>query len=287
MVDVVIIGNGPAGISAALYTKRAKLNTIVIGKDYGALKKANKIENYYGFPDGISGNRLIELGLKQIKYLHVPHIKEEVIVINYEDNNFKIVTNKNEYITRSVIIATGVSRIKTNLEGIKRLEGKGVSYCAICDGFFFKNKDVAVLGDGDYAVHEIQELLPIVNSVTLLTDGKGKINLRDDRVNVYDNKVKRLIGNDRLEKIEFEDNTSLEVSALFVAEGTASSVDFARRLGVIIEENNIVVDKNYMTNIPGLFAAGDCIGGLLQISKAVSDGANCAIGVINYLKDNK
>jgi len=287
MVDVVIIGNGPAGISAALYTQRANLKTLVVGKDNGVLKNAEKIENYYGFPGGVTGNDLIELGIKQAKELGVKCINEEVVTINNEDSIFSVITNKNEYLAKSVIIATGVYRVNSNLEGIKEFEGKGVSYCAICDAFFFKNKDVAVLGSGEYAIHEISELLPIVNSVSLLTNGKEKINLRDDRIKVYDKNIKKFSGNDRLEKVEFDDDTGIDVSAVFIAEGTASSIDFARRIGAMINGNNIIVDDKYMTNIPGLFAAGDCIGGLLQISKAVSDGAHAGISVINYIRNNK
>ena len=287
MVDVIIIGNGPAGISAALYTKRANLNTVVIGKDEGALYKAETIENYYGVLGGISGKDLVKLGLQQINELGIKYINEEVIVINKESDEFVVITNKNEYRARSVIMATGVSRIKSSVEGIKEFEGKGVSYCAVCDAFFFKDKDVAVLGNGDYAIHEITELLPIVGSVSILTNGKEKINIRDDRVKVYDKVIKKLSGNDRLEKVEFEDNTKLDVSGVFVAEGVASSIDFARRIGAITDGNNIVIDENFMTNIPGLFAAGDCIGGLLQISKAVSDGAHAGISVINYIRKNK
>lgn len=287
MFDVIIVGNGPAGVSAALYTTRANLKTLIVGKDNGALEKAEKIENYYGFPNGISGKELVMLGIEQIKELNIQYACEEVIAINYENNSFKVVTNKNEYNATSVILATGVARLNQKLEGIKEFEGKGVSYCAICDAFFFKNKDVAVMGNGDYAIHEISELLPIVNTVSVLTNGKEKINLRDGRIKVYDKQIKRLKGNNRLEKVEFEDNTSIDVSAVFIAEGVASSVDFARRIGAIVEGKNIVVDKYYMTNIPGLFAAGDCIGGLLQISKAVSDGAQAGISVINYIRKNK
>jgi len=287
MIDVIIIGNGPAGISAALYTKRANIKTVVIGKDYGALEKAEKIENYYGLANPIAGKDLIESGLKQLENLNIEYIKEEVIGINNEDNAFKIVTNKNEYFSKAVILATGLARVNSNLEGIKKYEGKGVSYCAVCDGFFFKNKDVAVLGNGDYAIHEIQQLLTLVNSVSVLTNGKEKILLRDERIKVYDKTIKRISGSDRIEKIEFEDNTAVKVSALFVAEGAASSIDFAKRIGAITNDKNIVVDNNYMTNIPGLFAAGDCIGGLLQISKAVSDGAQAGISVINYIRNKK
>lgn len=287
MLDCIIVGNGPAGVSAALYTKRANLDILVIGKDYGALAKAEKIENYYGFPGGVNGKKLIELGLEQLKELNIDYFNEEVVAIKNEENIFTVITNKNEYKSSSVIIATGANRTTSKVEGIKEYEGKGVSYCAVCDAFFFKDKDVAVLGSGEYAIHEIEELLPIVKSVSVLTNGKGKINLRSDRINVYDKNIKRLSGIDRLEKVQFDDDTSIDVSAVFVAEGVASSIDFARRIGAMIEGNNIIVDESYMTNIPGLFAAGDAIGGLLQISKAVSDGAKAGISAINYVRKNK
>ena len=287
MFDVIIIGNGPAGMSAAIYTARANLKTLAIGKGEGALAKAETIDNYYGFENGISGKDLFYAGINQAKRLGAEVIYEEVIAINYENNEFIVVTNKNEYISKAVIIATGTNRVKTNIEGIAKFEGKGVSYCAICDAFFFRGKDIAVLGNGDYAIHEISELLPIVNSVSVLTNGKEKLNLRDDRIKVYDKPIKRLRGENTLENVEFCDNTNLNISGLFIAEGVASSVDFARRIGATVKDNKIEVDDKYMTNIPGLFAAGDCIGGLLQVSKSVSDGAQAGISVINYIRQKK
>lgn len=286
MYDVIVIGNGPAGVTAAVYTKRANLNTLVIGKDGGSLEKAEKIQNYYGF-ENITGTELVKLGIEQVKSLGVEYKKEEVIAIEKNENAFKVVTNINEYEAIAIVIATGTVRNKVNIDGVNQFEGKGISYCAICDAFFFKGKDVAVLGNGKFAVHEVNDLLPVVKTVTMLTNGKEKLSFRDERVNVLDKKIKRISGESRLEKVEFEDNTSLSVSAVFIAEGTASSVDFAKRMGAEIADNNIVVDSKYMTSIPGMFAAGDCIGGLLQVSKAVSDGANAGIYVIDYVRKNK
>ena len=286
MYDVIVIGNGPAGVTAAIYTKRANLDTLVIGKDGGSLEKAEKIQNYYGF-ETVTGEKLVSLGIEQLKKLGIEYIKEEVIAIEKIGNVFKIITSFNEYEALAVILATGAVRNKVNVAGIKEFEGRGVSYCAICDGFLFKDKDVAVLGNSKFAIHEINDLLPLVKNVTMLTNGKENINFRDERVKVLDKKIKKVTGKSRVEKVEFEDNTSLPVSAIFIAEGTASSVDFARRIGAMVSENNIVVDNKYMTNVQGMFAAGDCIGGLLQVSKAVSDGANAGISVINYVRENK
>ena len=287
MVDVIVIGKGPAGISAAIYTSRANLKTLVIGKDGGALEKAEKIENYYGFENTVSGEKLLNAGINQAKNLGIDVKNEEVLTIGHNENVFTVITNKEEYKAKVVVIATGVNRPKINLEGIEEFEGRGVSYCAICDAFFFKGKDVAVLGNGDYALHEVNELLPIVNSVSILTNGKEKIELRDERVKVYDKRIKRLRGVNTINAVEFEDDTDIEISGVFIADGVASSVDFARRIGANIQDNKIVVNRDFMTNIPGLFAAGDCIGGLLQVSKAVADGAQAGISAVNYVRGIK
>lgn len=286
MYDVIVIGSGPAGVTTAIYTRRSNLKTLIVSKDGGALEKAKRIDNYYGFSH-ISGKELYNLGLNQAKQIGVDYLNEEVIAIENDLELFKVITKNNEYKSRAVVLATGVVRNTVNIEGMKEFEGRGVSYCAICDSFFFKDKDVAVLGNGEFATHEVLELLPVVNSVTILTNGKEKINYRDERVKVFDKRIKRVEGNDKLENIEFEDNTKLNISAIFVAEGTATSFDFAKRIGANMLDNNILVDEEYMTNIPGLFAAGDCIGGLLQVSKAVSDGACAGVSVVNYIRKNK
>lgn len=286
MYDVIVIGNGPAGISAAIYTLRANLKTAVIGKDGGVLEKADIIQNYYGI-EQISGKELVSNGINQAKKLGAEYINEEVVALESKDNIFKVVTNLNEYLAKAVVIATGALRNVSSINGLKEFEGKGVSYCAMCDAFFFKNKDVAVLGNGSFAMHEILELLPVVNTVSVLTNGKEKLNIREEKVKVFDKNIKKVSGTDRLEKVEFEDNTDISVDGVFVAEGVATSIDFARRIGAEIKGNNIVVDNDYMTSVAGLFAAGDCIGGLLQISKSVSDGAKAGVSVINYLRGKK
>lgn len=286
MYDVIVIGNGPAGISTAIYTLRANLKTAVIGKDGGALEKADIIQNYYGI-EQISGKELVSNGINQAKKLGAEYINEEVVALESKDNIFKVVTNLNEYLAKAVVIATGTLRNVSSINGLKEFEGKGVSYCAMCDAFFFKDKDVAVLGNGSFAMHEILELLPVVNTVSVLTNGKEKLNIREEKVKVFDKNIKRISGTDRLEKVEFEDNTDISVDGVFVADGVATSIDFARRIGAEIKGNNIVVDNDYMTSVSGLFAAGDCIGGLLQVSKAVADGAKAGVSVINYLRGKK
>lgn len=279
MYDVIVIGSGPAGITAAIYAKRRSLSILVISKGMGALQKAEKIDNYYGFENGISGKELYENGIKQAKNLGIDFIEDEVINIEYI-NQFTIETVNSKYEAKAVILATGVSRNVPNIKGIKEFEGKGVSYCAVCDSFFYKGKDVAVLGDGNYAIHEFETLKPIASSVTILTNGNTMVENRDSSIEVNSKKIREFRGDTKLEEVEFEDNTIQNLNGVFIAMGTASSSDLARKIGARIENNNIIVNENMETTVPGLFACGDCTRGLLQISKAVYEGAKAGLAVL-------
>lgn len=289
MPKVVIIGNGPAGISAALYTARAGIDTVVIGKDHGALGKAAEIENYYGFSRPISGKALIDNGIEGARRLRVKIISDEVLGMSYLDT-FVVTTKEKGYTADSVIIATGTSRSTPKIKGLHEFEGHGVSYCAVCDAFFYRGKDVAVLGDGEYAIHEALELLPTSSSVTLLTNGKQPSAQVPEGIRVNTNIIESLNGENVLNSIRFQDGTSLQASGLFVAIGVAGSTALAKKLGADAENDRILVDENMATNIPGLFAAGDCTGGLLQISKAVYEGAKAGMEAIKFIRsgnDNK
>lgn len=284
--DTIIIGKGPAGISAALYIKRANLTCLVIGKDGGALEKTNQIDNYYGFEDGITGEELFLKGIKQAEQLKIPIETDEVVNIKLEEH-YKIFTRNCEYEAKTLIIATGASRKTPEIKGVRELEGKGVSYCATCDAFFYRNKEVAVLGSGDYAIHEAMELLPIAKKVTIVTDGESIVENRSLELNVNDRKIKEIRGEDKVEQIGFEDETNLKVSGIFIAIGVASSTDLAKKIGAVVEDDHIKVDKEMKTNVPGLYACGDCTGGLLQICKAVYEGAQAGISVAQYIRNQK
>ena len=279
MYDVIVIGSGPAGITAAIYAKRRNLSILVISKGNDALQKAEKIDNYYGFENGISGKELYENGIKQAKNLGIDFIEDEIINIEYI-NQFTVETVNSKYEAKAVILATGVSRNVPNIKGIKEFEGKGVSYCAVCDSFFYKGKDVAVLGDGNYAIHEFETLKPVASSVTILTNGNTMVENRDSSIEVNSKKIREFRGDTKLEEVEFEDNTVQNLNGVFIAMGTASSSDLARKIGARIENNNIIVNENMETTVPGLFACGDCTGGLLQISKAVYEGAKAGLAVL-------
>ena len=285
MYDVIIIGAGPAGISAGLYAKRANLNVLIIYKEQAGLEKAEQIENYYGFENGITGKELYETGIRQAQNLGIDIKREEVINIQMEEKNeYKIITENGTYISKAVIFATGNKKNVPKIKGIKDFEGRGVSYCAVCDGFFYRNKDVSVLGNGKYAISETNELINIANSITILTDGKDEPEIRSDKVKIDTRKIREVRGDKRIEEIDFEDNTKMKTDGLFVALGVAGSAEFAKKLGIITNKDRIVVNENMETNIPGIYACGDCTGGLLQISKAVYEGAKAGLQVVRYLK---
>ncbi len=282
--DVIIIGSGPAGISASLYTARANLKTLIISKGIGILEKVNKIDNYYGLEKTLTGEELQEIGIKQAKKLGVEFIKDEVVKIDYE-NTFRVETINNSYKAKAVIISTGTSRKAPKINGIKEYEGKGVSYCATCDAFFFKGKDVAVLGAQEYALHEAEELVRVANSVTILTNGEEVVQNRSIDFCVEEKKIRELRGSSCIEEIHFEDNTIKKIDGVFVAIGTASSSDLARKIGARIDEKgNIIVNENMSTNVPNLYACGDCTGGILQIAKAVYEGMIAGMNVIKSVK---
>jgi len=283
MKDVIIIGSGPAGLSAALYTCRAGLSTTIIGLGYGALERAEKIENYFGLPNPVSGKELLETGLMQAERLGAERVSDEVLDISWADG-FTIITKNNAFKAKCVILTTGASRKKLRIKGLDTFEGKGVSYCAVCDAFFYRKKQVAVIGSGEYALHEINELLPVASSVTLFTDGKELEADIPSSVRVIGTPIAEVYGGNKLEGIELMDNGRVSVSGVFIAVGTAAATDLAKKLGVETNGNSILVDEKMSTNVPGMFAAGDCTGGVMQISVAVGEGAKAALSAIEFIR---
>ena len=286
MYDCIIIGKGPAGISTAIYISRSNLKCLVIGKDETALKKAKLIENYYGFEEPISGEELFRRGINQAKNQNIEIKNDEVLDIEYVNNSYIVKTVNNEYETKTVVLTTGKSRKTSNILGEDKFVGKGISYCAICDGYFFKNKNIAVIGSGEYALHEAEILQNVSDKVTIFTNG-GKLpeNRSIEIKNVIEGTIDAIRGEKRVEDILLEDKRSIPVDGIFIAQGIASSIDFAKKLGIILENNNIVVNEKMETNVPGIYAAGDCTGGLLQISKAIYEGAKCGLSIAKKIKN--
>lgn len=281
---VVIIGKGPAGISAALYAARAGASTTVIAKGVGALGKADEIENYYGFATPIKASKLMQDGIDGAKRLGVNIIDDEVVHIVF-DGMLCVQTATAQYRADAVVMATGASRKTPDIKGLASFEGKGVSYCAVCDGFFFREKDVAVLGSGEFALHEASELLSVVGKVTLLTNGEAALDDAPKGLHIDKRKIEAFVGENTLSAVQFEDGGRLDISGVFVALGVAGSTALARKLGAAVDGATVVVDANMATGAPGLYAAGDCTGGLMQVAKAVYEGAKAGMEAAKYAKN--
>lgn len=291
MYDVIIIGKGPAGLSAALYTVRFNLKTLIIGGNDSKLFKADKIDNYLGFSETISGSYLLTEGEKQVKRLGAEVVDDEVISIE-KDDHFSVATVKTQYSAKALLLATGAPSKTIRIENLVKLEGKGVSYCSTCDGFFYNNLKVGVLGNKDYAISEAIELLRFTKDITIYTNGKqlemsSKYEDEAKQFRVETRQISKLDGSEFLERIFFADGTSEQIDGVFVAYESASSIDFARRLGILTQGNTVVTDQNQQTNLPGLFAAGDCASGFKQISVAVGQGALAGKAIADYIKSLK
>ena len=283
MYDVTIIGAGPAGISAGLYAKRSNLNVLILYYGESSIEKASNVDNYYGFTNGISGEELYKNGIEQAKNLGIDVKKIEVIGIENLGNYFNVKTSENIFETKAVVLSTGNRKLKPNIKGIEEFEGKGVSYCAICDAFFYRNKNVAVIGNGKFAVNEAEELSNVASKVTILTNGEVR---PECEFEVIENKIKAIVGNEKVNRVEFEDGTSIEIDGVFVALGEAGASDFAKALGVIQNGDNIKINDNMETNVKGIYACGNITGGLLQICKAVYEGAEAGLSAANYVRKN-
>ncbi len=285
MKKLIIAGQGPAGISAALYAVRGGADVTVIAKDGGALAKADLIQNYYGFARGVPAAQLIEQGVEQAKNLGVNVVRDEIAGIEFGEDGYTVKTIGGQYEAGAVIIACGVSRNVPPIRDIQTWEGRGVSYCAICDGFFFRGKKVAVIGSGKYALSEYNVLKGIIEDVTICTNGEtpafDTAGIRTDT-----RKIEAFEGGDALSALLFADGSRESYDGAFIACGSAGAFELSKKLGLETAGNKIAVNEKRETNIPGIYAAGDCTPGLQQIAKAVCDGMVAGTEALKYLKAN-
>ena len=239
------------------------------------------IKNYYGFENGISGKDLYKTGIKQAQNLGIEVKNEEVIKIEMLDKNtFSIKTVENEYTSKVVILATGNKKNTPKNIGIEKYEGKGVSYCAICDGFFYRNKSVSVLGSGEYAISETNDLINIAKDITILTNGENAPEFRADNVKIDTREIQEIKGDTKVEGVQFKDGNTLETEGVFIAQGVAGSTEFARKLGALTNKDTIndvkdfvvfaingnnVKWKDFIKVINDIIASNDDISGDRQI----------------------
>ena len=299
--DLIIIGAGPGGLTAGLYAMRAELNTVLIEQSFpgGQVTNTDLIENYPGFPGGVVGRDLAQKMLDQVQSLNLPIIFAGAKAITREDNLWRVETGQDTLYGRCVIISTGASPRYLNIPGEKKLTGKGVSYCATCDGAFFKDEDLAVVGGGDSAIDEALYLSKIARSIRVIhrrdalraekyfqtkAFANSKIDFAWDSVPVA------IVGEEKVEGVRIKnvktgEESLLGVTGVFIYIGLNPNTAFLGDLLKLDEGGFIPTDENCCTELPGLFAVGDVrVKEMRQIATAVGDGANASKQVVDYLE---
>lgn len=306
MENVVILGTGPAGLTAAIYAARAELAPIVLRGDQpgGQVTITDTLDNYPGFPDGIAGFELYQALEKQADRFGAKIISDAAVEVNFKNQPFKIKTREQSFKAKTVIIATGSDPRKLNVPGEKEYVGKGVSYCATCDGFFFKGKKVVVVGGGDSAVEEALFLTKFASSVTIIhrrdrlrahahLQNRAMANEKIDFV--WDSVVTEILSRDqsavsgvRLKNIKTNQESMFETDGVFVFIGHIPNTQIFKGQLDLDESEIIITDRRQRTNVPGVFAAGDVQDSIYR-QAVTSAGAGCmaAMGAEKFIAEQE
>lgn len=294
--DVIIIGAGPAGIAASIYLKRANVNCLLLESDApgGLLNKIHKIENYPGFTDD-TGSILAFRMYSQVESLGIDLKIEKVINIKSTNGSYEVFTKNNTFVSKYIIIATGKTPKKLEIKNSEKYEGKGISYCAVCDGALYRNKDIAIVGGGNTAIDTANYMSNIVNKIYIINrssnlraDQKGQEEIKKlENVNVlYNTKLKDIIGDDTgVQGVVLEDGTEINLSGIFVCIGQTNNSAFYQNLNLKTDNRGIVVDKDLKTTVNNVYACGDSISkDLYQVVTATSEGAMVASNIIKLVR---
>lgn len=300
--DLVIIGSGAAGLSAALYAGRYRMKTLIIGKEFGGeTAKAGVIENYPGVP-AIDGFELMMLMKKQVTDLGIELVSAEVTNVSRESHCFEVRTQKANYQTHAIIFALGAERRRLNLPNEKELTGKGVHYCVTCDGPVYSGKTIALVGGGDSSVkgavlaaEYVDKLLLIVRGKELIAEpiNMERLKALGDKIEVVlETEVKEIRGKEKLEKIilsrPYRNSHELTVEGLFVEIGALPNVELAKSLGVTLDERGYInVDNLMQTNVDGVFAAGDAVNHFGSFKQDITASAMGAMAATSSYDDRK
>ena len=301
MYEVLIIGAGPAGMTAAIYAARAGYKTAILehGVPGGQAATTDMIENYPGFPEGISGPELMMKFFDQTQTFGVEMIYEQVQSLDLMGDVKKVITDKQTIETKVVVIASGAKPRTLGVANEGRLRGRGVSYCATCDGFFFKDQPVAVVGGGDTAVEEAMYLTKMCSSVTLIhRRDELRANklaqsraLANEKLNIiYDTVVDEIVGDEKVTQLKLRNKktdtaSTLDVNGVFIFVGYLPNGSFLPAELEVNELGYIVTDEEMATNIPGVFAVGDVRQKKLrQVTTAVGDGGAVMHAIEDYLR---
>lgn len=298
--DVIIVGAGPAGLAAAVYTGRSRLNTLILEKGMpgGQILLTDFVENFPGFPEGVVPFELMDKFRKHAEKFGAKIETDEAKEIKKEGDHWHVVGNKGEYPARAVIVATGSNYRRLGLPGEGKFTGRGVSYCATCDGAFFKDKDIAVVGGGDNALTEALFLTKFCRSLKLIhrRDQLRAVKILQERIFandkievVWDSVVEEIKGDEKIESLTLKnvkDNTTstLKIDGLFISIGMDPNTEFVKELLDMNEWREIKVKQNMATSQSGIFAAGDVTDACPeQMATAVGTGVSAALAVDEYL----
>lgn len=292
--DIVVIGAGPSGIQAAIYTTRRKVSTVIIGKPANSAAAEANIENYFGVIGPVKGMDLLENGIKQAVSFGAEFVEENVISTERDGKLFVVKTETGkEYFAKSVVVATGISRVKLGIPGEKEFIGKGVSYCSVCDCNFYKGKTVAVIGDETEAAMSADLMTKYATQVYWITKGPKAAKALVDRallagVVMRDSPPKEIIGDGKVGGLVLEDGSEIAVDGVFIELGAKSAADLVMDMDLMPEmDDTIKVDAKYATKVPGLFACGDVVGKPWQVARAVGQGCMAGLSAADYVKGAK
>ncbi len=302
MERLIIIGSGPAGWTAGIYAGRAQLEPLLITGTAvgGQMTLTPEIENYPGFPEGISGQELTQLMQQQAERFGTRVQMDEVTAVELSNHPFKVVTYGEEYETKALIIATGTSPRKLEVPGEAELTGRGVSYCATCDGFFYKDRKVVVVGGGDAAIEEAIFLTKFASQVYVV-HRRNRLRaekifqeraFRNEKIEfVWDSVVTEILGDEkvtgvRLKNVKTEEESVLETDGVFIYVGTIPNTGFLKGQLELDDRSYIVTDRQCHTSVPGVFAAGDVQERVLkQVATAVGSGAMAAMEAEKFIAE--
>jgi thioredoxin reductase (NADPH) len=302
--DVVIVGGGPAGLSAGLYTSRARLSSLLIERLClgGMAVNASWVENYPGFPQGIGGLDLTDLMRQQADNFGLETLIADVVGLESKGEKQLVETSEGEIVAGTVIVAGGSDRARLNVPGEQEFTGKGVSFCAICDGAFFQNKSVGVVGGGNAAVNEALDLTKHAARITVIhrrdelraTRVLQERAFAEPKIEFLWNMVVTAIEGDgtvrqlRLRNVQTDEESNLEVSGVFVATGTKPNTEYLKGIVSLDAGGAIITNERMETGVPGIFAAGDIrAGSIRQVIAATGDGAVAAIYAERFLAEKK
>ncbi|MFW9819828.1 MAG: NAD(P)/FAD-dependent oxidoreductase [Candidatus Thorarchaeota archaeon] len=294
--DLIVLGGGPAAIGCAIYAARFAMDVLIVGKTFGGLIATTHIVENYPAITSISGQGLMDMFRDHMNSLKIPYITDEIQSIEKIEDHFELHSYFQKFKTHSICLAIGSDRKKLGIPGEDEFAGRGVSYCATCDGPFYKDKTVAVIGGSDSAAKEALFLAQSAKKVYIIYRGEEiraepinkKRVLDNDKIElIYNTNIVEIKGDGIVKSVIFDDGKEFEINGVFIEIGSIPNSEIAKRIGVDInEKGEVIINRKSETNIPGIFAAGDVADApFKQAITGVSEGVIAAYSAFDYVKE--